>query len=120
MSLYNDTSRTLTLQVTGIITKQSSRTPVFHQSSNTLIPPDIPFTDQNFSVSAMSERKIAVGVLHGLCLSCNTDIELVIKNGESESVIKVVQTFNLIGNIQGELFLRNTSNTPEPVHLIFA
>ena len=120
MSLYTDKSRTLTLQTTGIITRQSSRSPAFRQSSNVLLEPEVPFTDQNFTVLAGTEHVIG-SVNNFLLLSCTFNIELVIrKDGGTEVALDVKQSFNTTASIEGTVVLRNQDNYDKPVHLIFA
>lgn len=120
MSLYKDKSRTVTLQTTGIITRQSSRNAAFRQSSNVLLPPAVPLSDQNFAVLAGTEHVIGK-VDHVILLSCTYNIELVIRKDDgSEVSLDVKQSFNMTGGIEGMVVLRNQDTYDKPVHLLFA
>tara|TARA_Y100001963_G_C6781013_1_gene449857 strand:+ start:1618 stop:1872 length:255 start_codon:yes stop_codon:yes gene_type:complete len=84
-----------------------------------LLAPTEKFSDQNFAVKAGSVHHVGQ-INHAIFLSINTKIQVVIVRNSEEQIFDVKQVFCMMGKIDGEVYLRNTSSVDEPVHLIFA
>lgn len=120
-NIYRESSRTLTTQVTSMLTTLSTRSALYRQSESVIIPPTQPLTNiDRVGITKDEPFIVDTAIKYTLQLKANTNFRVVLVKDGNEFPIEVKGLYIVHGSFVGSLRVETDSEEPVMISLIYA
>lgn len=120
-NIYKESSRTITTQVTAMLTTLSSKSALYQQTESTLIPSAKPMTNVSFGITVDNPYTISAPIEYMLHIKCAFNFNLVMINTDGiETLMTIKGMYLLHGSFDGSFRIETDSTEPVMINLIHA